>query len=784
MNSEFGIRNCHCEPRARQSFKSVILSPVILEGRSPDRIRRSRRLSLVFSLLSLVLSTACTDYVQEIDNQYDEWKDTQAQNDSSSSSSGDTPKSSSSVVKGTLTDERDGQTYKTVTIGTQTWMAENLNYEIDGSYCYDGVDSNCTKYGRLYTWTVALESCPAGWHLPSKEEFEILLAEIGDSLAGKMLKSKDGWDNDGTGTYAYGFTALPAGYWNYAGGYYYEGRDAYFWSSTGAPGEYAIHMDLFCNNKNALLTYLYKRYGFSVRCVKDDGDATESSSSETSVSSSSKLPEPVEGTMTDSRDGQTYKTITIGSQTWMAENLNFAYIDVPYNYRGRTSDSTSWCYDNEVSNCTKYGRLYTWAAAMDSVGTWATNGKGCGNGKTCSPTIPVRGVCPVGWHLPTQTEWRMLFNTVGGSDTAGKMLKSISGWKDDEGEDNNGVDTYSFAAKPAGHRLYFGEFSGEGNYASFWSATEDTFEQTYEMSLSGDRAYLSDGFKYVGLSVRCVKDEGDDVESSSGVTQQSSSGETNVSSSSVKSSSSAASSSSEKIESSSSVTQQSSSSETSESSSSAKSSSSTALSSSEKTESSSSVTQQSSSSIALSSSTVNLESEYDEVTNTLKDLRDHNSYNTVTIGTQIWMAENLNYKTANSFCYNDSISNCYKYGRLYTWADAKTVCPSGWHLPTVEEFKTLVSAVGGSSTAGYRLKSTRLWGSAYNGTDAFGFCALPAGRRDYEYSYTGVLGYTYFWSSTECDNDDAYYLLIYFEKDGGTSFRDKRNALSVRCLKD
>ena len=73
------------------------------------------------------------------------------------------------------------------------------------------------------------------------------------------------------------------------------------------------------------------------------------------------------GTLTDTRDGQTYKTVTIGDQVWMAENLNYAYTGVPYNYSGNTSDSTSWCYKNEPENCAKYGRLYTWARAAVTI---------------------------------------------------------------------------------------------------------------------------------------------------------------------------------------------------------------------------------------------------------------------------------------------------------------------------------------------------------------------------------------------------------------------------------
>ena len=242
--------------------------------------------------------------------------------------------------------------------------------------------------------------------------------------------------------------------------------------------------------------------------------SSSAQSSSSSVASSSGVPEGyvdpltvVKGTMTDERDGQTYKTVKIGTQTWMAENLNYAYIGVPYNHDGHTSDSISWCFDNKAFNCTKYGRLYTWAAAMDSVGTWSMNGKGCGEGLTCSPTYPVRGVCPEGWHLPTQTEWNTLFTAVGGQSTVSEMLKSTSGWS----SSGNGTDSYAFSALPAGCRRYNGYFYREGNYAYFWSSTEGSFDRyainirlhavELEYSLSGG----SDN-KYLGSSVRCVKD--------------------------------------------------------------------------------------------------------------------------------------------------------------------------------------------------------------------------------------------------------------------------------------
>ena len=145
--------------------------------------------------------------------------------------------------------------------------------------------------------------------------------------------------------------------------------------------------------------------------------------------------------MTDERDGQTYKTVTIGTQTWMAENLNY-------------ETAKSYCYGDNVTNCAKYGRLYTWAAAMDSAGTWTTNGLSCGYSKTCLPTYPVRGVCPEGWHLPTQMEWNTLFTAVGGQSTAGLKLKSSPGWN----SRGNGTDAFGFSALPAGDRSYNGNY--------------------------------------------------------------------------------------------------------------------------------------------------------------------------------------------------------------------------------------------------------------------------------------------------------------------------------------
>ncbi len=243
--------------------------------------------------------------------------------------------------------------------------------------------------------------------------------------------------------------------------------------------------------------------------VEDDDFSSsseeQSSSSEESSSSSKNVAfvDPstvVSGTMNDERDGQTYKTVSIGEQTWMAENLNYRYL-------GPTADedSSSFCYDGVPANCAKYGRLYLWSAAMDSAGIIKGNtANGCGYGSECALSGIIRGVCPQGWHLPSYIEWDELFTAVGGSDVADTKLKSVSGWKDD----GNGDDVYSFSALSVGLRYINGIFTNEGYHAHFWSSTELLSDYAYDMFLASrlDNASLLNYKKVAGLSVRCLKD--------------------------------------------------------------------------------------------------------------------------------------------------------------------------------------------------------------------------------------------------------------------------------------
>ena len=379
--------------------------------------------------------------------------------------------------------------------------------------------------------------CPEGWHLPDITELKTLFSAVGGvATAGTMLKSTEGWHDktDGTsgnGSDSYSFSALPAGVRYYDGDYDSEGSYANFWSSTEYDSNYraySLYLDYdgvsaYLYDYNGGSAYLYdydENDGFSVRCLKDyKSSSSEKNSSSSSIvssnsSSSSVVPtvsvaSPCKtetednceyGTLTDDRDGQTYKTVKIGDQVWMAENLNYRYIQQTDD--GAEEDSSSYCYNDDPANCAKYGRLYLWSAAMDSAGIIPGNtANGCGYWENCNlGNVKVRGVCPEGWHLPDTTEWNALFNAVGGEETAGIMLKSTEGWE----YNGNGTDSYFFSALPAGPRD-----DDEDIYdAFFWSSTEFNSGLASSMCLfyNFDSAYLFNNFKNSGLSVRCLKD--------------------------------------------------------------------------------------------------------------------------------------------------------------------------------------------------------------------------------------------------------------------------------------
>ena len=172
----------------------------------------------------------------------------------------------------TFKDSRDGKTYKKVTIGAKTWMAENLNYAANSSVCYENNTGNCEKYGHLYNWEAAKKACPAGWHLPSDAEWTTLTDNVGGKdIAGKKLKSTAGWNENGNGSDEYAFSALPGGdgisdidFFDYADSL------GNWWSATeyDADGAYNRRMS-YDSDEVVVWGNGYKTRLFSVRCVQD-----------------------------------------------------------------------------------------------------------------------------------------------------------------------------------------------------------------------------------------------------------------------------------------------------------------------------------------------------------------------------------------------------------------------------------------------------------------------------------------------------------------------------------
>ena len=209
------------------------------------------------------------------------------------------------------------------------------------------------------------------------------------------------------------------------------------------------------------------------------------------------------GELKDRRDGKTYKIVKFGTQWWMAENLNYADSVKTPSLNGK-----SWCYGDVPDNCAKYGRLYTWAAAIDSVAlaTDSENPQDCGYMKSSKNILPdvVHGICPDGWHLPDYRDFSNMLVNVGGYSIAGKLLKSQSGWN----EGGDGTDAFGFNVLPAGIRFGDGSFDGLGDGADFWSASESDLEQAFSLYASYENEYsgVMDYAKSYAFSIRCVKD--------------------------------------------------------------------------------------------------------------------------------------------------------------------------------------------------------------------------------------------------------------------------------------
>jgi len=198
-------------------------------------------------------------------------------------------------------------------------------------------------------------------------------------------------------------------------------------------------------------------------------------------------------------DGNTYKTVKIGSQTWMAENLkttkfsdgaSIENITDTASWRTASSAGYAW-YKNDVSNKHKYGALYNYFTVVDS-----------------------KNVCPIGWHVPSESEWDQLHKYLtanGHTNGEGDALKTTTGWayNSSDNKDGNGSDNYGFSAVPAGSRgSEAGQFDSEGELGVWWTNTEHSGIEGvgYFVTYNFDKIDVDAVNKVVGLSARCLKD--------------------------------------------------------------------------------------------------------------------------------------------------------------------------------------------------------------------------------------------------------------------------------------
>lgn len=367
---------------------------------------------------------------------------------------------------GTFTDTRDGQTYKTLKLKDgKTWMVQNFKFDVgEGCWHYDNDPKRGKEFGRLYSWEAAKKACPAGWRLPDMEEdWEVMIDLYGGFFNYHDPKS-DLYNN---GEKAFhnlmtnedvGFMAKLGGLRNCKGDFRDLALTSAYWSNT-LRGEHILSCNFDKDNQAVEQVEAMDCLAYSCRYVKIE----EEKLAKPPLFNKEKLIKPIPhiikdpNSFTDPRDGQVYKTVKLkDGKRWMAQNLNF---DI---------GEGCWFYDNDVKNGEKFGRLYTWEAALKA--------------------------CPEGWHLPSDEEWKNLISFYGGTEKAYKYL--IDGGSS------------GFFALLGGYCGFDGDFINLGYDGYNWSCTEGASSHAYSYNFYiGDEdlgSYYNN--KSLGFSCRCLQD--------------------------------------------------------------------------------------------------------------------------------------------------------------------------------------------------------------------------------------------------------------------------------------
>ena len=685
----------------------------------------------------------------------------------------------------------DGNEYATVKMGSQCWLKQNLRSthysdgtEVTNYNHADDNEGNDETYGLLYNWNTTMNGaaasdanpsgvqgiCPVGWHVPSHAEWTQMMNYVKSQSVyqcdgnpdniGKALAATMGWDwsgstcrvgNNQSSNNASGFSALPAGYYN-ANGAQNFGAYAMFWKSSQ---EYSQGMDFMIrsdemgvqNDFTAPVTsYL------SVRCVRDNSSMLEQLESQfddvnNQLAEQQSYADSLQNVIDDIQfvcgtstvkdyDGNHYATVKIGNQCWFKQNLRTTH----YSNGAEVTDYEH--VRDDAANDATHGLEYTWYSVMNGTEASDVNPSG------------VQGICPMGWHVPSKTEFEQLAAYVGSqsqyvcddnSGTVAKALAATTEWAVSVnscavGYDKGSNNATGFSALPTS--TYY-------TYAEFWSTSKDG-DYPYEMYLSYNHSSVVYSGINVGnhLSVRCLKDHISMNEQLQDMGNQ--------------------------------------------------------------------VDALNDQMVEQQNLTDSLEDVLNNVAfvcgNSLVKDYDGNRYTTVLIGSQCWMKENLrstHYSDGTEveqyYHVDNDANNDTLLGLEYNWptvlngnnfsntnpSGVQGICPRGWHVPSMAEWEQLANYVGSqsqyvcggnSSYIAKALAANTGWsesatpcavGNDQAGNNATGFNAIPINNN-----------YAEFWS---CTDDEGYvwvYSLYSYDEELAMSGSSLWSYYSVRCVKD
>ena len=693
----------------------------------------------------------------------------------------------------------EGYEYSTVQIGEQCWFSENCRYlpvvsppsqgdqsdpyyYVYGYSCGDCADagadvitaqatSNYETYGVLYNWPAVMTEgvCPSGWHIPSDGEYTQLTDFLGNEAS--AMKSASGWGNDGNGSNSSGFNALPGGTVTFAGNFSNLDDYTYFWSSSAQSNSNPLCLELTSFSSGSYQWPYNPKYGMSARCVVDytdecgvlNGDNSScadacgvTNGDNSTCSDECGVPNGDNSTCSDecgvlngdgsscavfescgdlvAHEGYEYSTVQIGEQCWFSENCRYLPAVSPPD-QGNATAPYFYVYGYEgvdvveaksTVNYEMYGVLYNWPAVM------------------------TEGVCPNGWHVPSDGEFTQLTDYLGGESVAGGKMKDDVQW--------NGSNSSGFTALPGGARLGGGFY--HNGFKSWWWTSSEYSWYSWKRELQHNLANVFRGYdeRDPGYAARCVIDWTDEcgILNGNNSTCSDECGVPNGDNSTCSDECG--------------------------------------------------VPNGDNSTCSDECGVLYGDGSSCAVFESCGDLVAHEGYeySTVQIGEQCWFSENCRYLPAVSppdvesttspyyyvYDYDGSTleeakatENYETYGVLYNWPAVMTegVCPNGWHVPSNGEFTQLTDYLGGEGIAGGPMKEAGFdhWQSPNVGaTNSSGFTGLAGGYRwnnAFNYSYF----YGYWWSS-----DSWSHTLFAYDDDCINDSSNPEAGYSARCVQD